>query len=305
MENSIKVGYDSKTNLYTFKAPIGHAIENLCINATPITDPLRGYKPGELMIISEEPEVITYETIKRPLIGYRNSETGETISVLQYQEIENQIEETRKWIDDDEFVYEALEDEVFATRFFRTHTAVYENQTTVHCLNIELISYPVSEYSNIIPLYSIDAKNIFETKCKYEPNTLNTFFEVCAEFGITKDRIDVPNHSGLRYVKIDDKFLTGLKDFENFRNSTIVASYDECVKRMNELRSELKELISLHLAKQSQKLMDKATLGSLLTELTILRNSVNGLDVKVKDESSRRAASGRISDLINTYKELA
>jgi hypothetical protein len=50
MENSIKVGYDSKTNLYTFKSPSSHLAKNLCVNGKPIADPLLGQKVGELMI---------------------------------------------------------------------------------------------------------------------------------------------------------------------------------------------------------------------------------------------------------------
>lgn len=306
MENSIKVGYDSKTNIYTFKTPGGYSAKNVCINGKPITDPLRGQKIGELITITEKPETITYETVERKLIGYDNIETNTTISVKEYQEVVVKIENTRVYdLDNDDYTYDTIEDEVFATRFFRNHKAVYENQTTVHNLDIEFVSYPVSEYSNIIPLYSIDAKNVFETKCKYVPNNLDTFFKVCDEFGVTKERIHVPKHSGLRFVKIDDKYVSGMEEFEKTQNRTIIATYDECIKIMNTTRLKLKELVSFHIAMQSQNMMDKSTVGHLLTELKILQNSVYGLDVKVKDERSQRAVSNRINKLIEVYKKLA
>ena len=306
MENSIKVGYDSRTNLYTFKTPGSYSAKNVCVNGQPITDPLRGQRVGELMTINEKPETITYETSERKLIGYDNIETNTTISVKDYNEQVMYISNTREYDDDsEEFTYNTLEDEVFATRFFRTHKAIYENINTVHNMDIEFISYPVSEYSNIVPLYSIDAKNVFETKCKYVPNNLDTFFEVCKEFGVTKDRIDVPTHSGLRYVKIDDKYISGMEAFEKTQNRTIIATYDECVVRMNETRSKLKELVSFHFAKQSQNVLDKATVGHLLSQLQTLQNSVYGLDVKVKAESAQRSVSNRIHELIKVYKELA
>ena len=70
MLDSIKVGYDSKTKLYTFKAPGMYTAKNVCVNGKPITDPLRGQKVGELMTINEKPETITYETSERGVIQH-------------------------------------------------------------------------------------------------------------------------------------------------------------------------------------------------------------------------------------------
>jgi hypothetical protein len=306
MKNSIKVGYDSRTNLYTFKTPGSYSAKNVCVNGQPITDPLRGQKVGELMTINETPETITYETSERRLIGYDNTETNTTISVKEYQEIANKISETREYDDDsEEFTYNTLEDEVFATRFFRTHKAIHENINTVHNMDIEFISYPVSEYSNIVPLYSIDAKNVFETKCKFTPNNIQTFKDICRARGIDDSRIDIPSHSGLRFVKIDDKFISGMEEFEKNSNREIIATYEECVVKMNSIKTNLTELINFHFAKQSQNVLDKATVGHLLSQLQILQNSVYGLDVKVKDESSQRSVLNRINELIKVYKELA
>ena len=306
MENTIKVGYDSRTSLYTFKTPGSYSAKNVCVNGQPITDPLRGQKVGELMTINERPETITYETSERKLIGYDNTETITTISVKEYQETVAKISETREYDDDsEEFTYNTLEDEVFATRFFRTHKAIYETINTVHSMDIEFISYPVSEYSNIVPLYSIDAKNVFETKCKFTPNNLQVFKDICKARDIDDSRIDIPTHSGLRYVKIDTKYVSGMEEFEKTSNREIIATYEECVERMNSIKANLTEFINFHFAKQSQNVLDKATVGHLLTELKILQNSVGGLDVKQKEYNSQRAVQTRINELIKVYKELA
>jgi hypothetical protein len=74
---------------------------------------------------------------------------------------------------------------------------------------------------------------------------------------------------------------------------------------MNDNRKKLDDLISFHLAKQSQKKLDNATVGNLLAQLKILQNSVYGLDVKAKEHNSQRAISNKIAELINTYKEHA
>lgn len=305
MENTIKVGYDSRTNLYTFKTPGSYSAKNVCVNGSPITDPLRGQKVGELMTINEKPETITYETSERKVIGYDNTETNTTISVKEYQEILTKINQTKCLADADEVIYETIEDEIFATRFFRTHKAIYENINTVHNMEIEFISYPVSEYSNIVPLYSIDAKNVFETKCKFTPNNLQTFKDICKVRGIDDSRIGIPSHSGLKYAKIDGIYISGMKEFEKTFSREIIATYEECVERMTATKNKLKELVDFHFAKQSQNVLDKATVGHLLSQLQILQNSVYGLDVKVKDETSRRSVSNRINELIKVYKELA
>ena len=308
MENSIKVGYDSKTNLYTFKTPGGYIAKNVCVNGKPITDPLRGQKVGELMTMNEKPETITYETSQRKLIGYDCIETNTTVSVKSYLEMKAIIEITREYNDSDDgdgYTYDSIEDEVVATRFFRNYKAIYENVDTVHNMDIEFINYPASEYLNIVPLYSIDAKNVFETKCKYTPNNIDTFKELCKARGIDISRIDIPTHSGLRYATIDKKYISGMEAFERSLNREIIASYDECITTMNSAKSKLTELLNFHFAKQSQNVLDESTVGSLLTQLQNLQTSVNKLDVKVKDETSQRSVSQRINELIRVYKELA
>jgi hypothetical protein len=172
-------------------------------------------------------------------------------------------------------------------------------------MDIEFINYPVSEYLNIVPLYSIDAKNVFETKCKYTPNNIDTFKDLCKARGIDISRIDIPTHSGLRYATIDKKYISGIEAFERSLNREIIASYDECITTMNSAKSKLTELLNFHFAKQSQNVLDESTVGSLLTQLQNLQTSVNKLDVKVKDETSQRSVSQRINELIRVYKELA
>lgn len=306
MNNSIKVGFDSSTSLYTFKTPSSYSYKNLEVNGKSIIDPIQGYIANQLIVTSEKPEIITYQTSERKLIGYDNTEESTTISVQKYQEMVNQIEQTRDYDDDsEEFTYETLEGEVFATRFFRTHKAIYETIEKVHNIEIEYIEYPVSKYAEIVPLYSLDAKNVFETKCKYTPNLLQLFKEVVKEYGITDEMIDIPSHSGLRYVKINDGYVSGMENFQKIYGREIIGMYTECVERLEKTKKELDSIISFHFAKQSQKTLNKTQVGSLLTQLQSLQNSVNGLDVKVKDQSSQRSIQNRINELIVEYKKLA
>jgi hypothetical protein len=303
MEKLIKVGHDSQTGFYTFKNGFNTTLE---VNGKSTADPLRGFRSGELVVTSEKPETITYKTSGRKLIGYDNTVDLTTISIEKYKEVEAKINLTREWDEDsEEFTYSNLEDEVFALRFAKTYKPIYESVDEVHNLEIEFIEYPVSAYKNIIPLYSLDAANVFETKCKFVPNNIEMFFEVCTSFGIDKSRIDIPTHSGLRYAKIDDTYLTGAEEVEKYSGVTTIGTYDECLARMNSNRQKLEDMVSMHLAKRSQKVLDKGTVGELLKELLVLKGRVSGLDVKQKDYNSQRSLNVKISELIETYKQLA
>ena len=303
MENIIKVGYDSKTDLYTFKTPGSYSAKNLCVNGKPLKDALRLNKVGELMTIKEKPESITYETEERIVSGYNNGTT--VISIKDYQEASAIIEKTRYHDDLDEFIYDSIEDEVTAIRFFKTHNKVYQTLNTTHTMEIEFIEYPVSEYSNIVPLHSIDAKNIFETNCKFIPNNLQIFKDICKARGIDDSRITIPSHSGLRYVQIDKKYISEMEEFQKFSERETIGSYETCINRMNTIKNNLLEIMNFHFAKHSQNVMDKSTVGALLTQLYTLKSSIIGLDVKVKDSNAKRGIAGSINDLIDIYKELA
>ncbi len=307
MKTSIKVGYDSQTGFYTFNVGY-YNFANMKVNGKSIVNPLNGtFKHGELCVISEKPETITFSKTESVCTGYTHLETGMVISKEEYNEIQAEINASRTYDEDsEEFIYDEVEDEVKAIRFFRAYKAVYENVNTEHDLEIELIQYPVSAYKYIVPLYSLDATNVFETRCKYLPDTIELFYEICAQYGIDKTRVNVPNHSGLRYAKIDDAYLTGMEDFEKSTSSNgMIGTYDECVTKMNSTRKRLEEVVSLHLAKRSQKVLDKSTVGELLKELWSIKGRVSGLDVKQKDYSSQRALNTKITELIETYTQLA
>jgi len=137
------------------------------------------------------------------------------------------------------------------------------------------------------------------------PNNMALFYEVCEKYGIDKSRIEMPSHSGLRFAKIDDTYLTGAEDFEKSMANQIIGTYEECIARMESARKRLDDIVSMHMAKRSQKVLDKNTVGELLKELIIVKNRISGLDVKQKDYSSQRSLNVKMNELIETYKQLA
>jgi hypothetical protein len=298
--NKLVVGHDPKTGFYTFKTGYNASME---INGKPVADPILGFKSGELIVTKEKPITATYKTSGRKTVGYTR-ENGEKISVEEYQAEMDLISKTRKWNHDSEdFEYNTIEDEVRAIRFTKSLSAVYETEDTVHNLEIEFVTYPVSEYKCIIPMHAFSASDISETKCKLVTDKISLLYEVCNEFGVDKSRIDIPTHSGLTYVKIDDKYISGIETFEK-SNFSFIGTYEECIERMNALRKRLSDILSIHLAKQSQRVLDKATVGHLMQELVGLERNISSLDVKKSDINSLRAIKKSVSSLIETYKKL-
>jgi hypothetical protein len=216
----------------------------------------------------------------------------------------NKINQTRKWDEDSLcFEYNTIEDEVRAVIFAKSYSAVYETQETVYNLEIEFVTYPVSEYKCIVPMQAFNASDISETKCKLVMSKPTLLHEACSEFGIDKSRIDIPNHNGLTYAKIDDKYIYGIEMFEK-SNFSFIGTYEECIERMNGIKKRLSDILSIHLAKQSQKVLDKGTLGYLMNELVGLERNISSLDVKKSDYNSWRAIKTSLSSLIETYKKL-
>jgi hypothetical protein len=295
----IKVGYDQLTNLYMIK-PINH--HPLEVNGKLLSDPIFGYRHDRVYIMSEKPETINYKLYKSITSSYTNTNTDVEISIEEYKSFVDKINLNRSYNDStDEYVYNTIEDEIYATRFFKFHKANYEKIEETYELEIEIIDYPVSAYESIIPLYSLNSKDVFNTKCEYTTNHLKTLYEICNQYGIDRSRISVPSHSGLRYVKIDNNYLTGE---DNLKYSNIIDTYEKCIERMNNDRKKIEDMVNLYLAKISQKTIDKSKLGYLVSKLEIIKNIVSGLETKTKSYNSHKSIIESINELIDTYKKL-
>jgi len=303
-KETIKIGYDKETSLYTMKAPASYSINNLEVNGVSILDPLQGYSSGSLIVTSIKPETITYKKTSNKHIGYDNIEDHSTISPKEYNE--TIVSFNREYDDDnEEYVYVDLETEIKATRFIRNHKRIYENTEEIIHFEIEMIEYPASSFPEIVPLYSMDAKHVFETKCKYTPNLMKVLENSLSKYGVSLSDLKIPTHSGIRYVQINGKYITDIEAYQRRFDRTHIGMYNECTEFFERTISDMDAIIQLHFAKESKKILDKETVGSIVTSLVSLSNSVAGLDVKQKDTSSQRAIQQRMNELVKVYKELA
>jgi hypothetical protein len=306
MELSIKIGYDPQNKMYAFKTPSHNAL-NFRVNGKLVGDLLLGYRANGLVVTNEKPEIVTCDKISRIITGYINACNQKSFTISEYNTITDSIAKLEREYDedDDQWIYKNVEDEIYVTRFFRNLKTNYENVTTVDVYELEFFTYPVSTFPEIIPLYSIDAKNIFETKCTYTTNIDKIFNETLLKYGISRLEIVMPSHSGISYVRLNGEYIAGTDAYQKRQTSSIVGTYDECVARRLKSYKDMEDIISMHLAKSSKTILDKGTVGNILTELTAIMSSVNGLKVSVKDLKSQNQLSVRIDNLIKTYKKLA
>jgi len=296
-QTKMKIGYDSITKLYTFLNG------DFLYNGKSTKDPLRANTYNTLITTSEKPITIEKSTSIKKLIGYQNEKDNTIISQDEYDNLLEGI--NKEWNDDEnEWEFGNIEDEIKYNIICKSYTPKYEYETQLTQIEFEIIEYPASQYDEIIPLYSLDAKNIFETKCTFTPNLFKTFREICErEYGIEAKNIENATHSGIRYIKINNEYIQGMDDFNMRYNKSIIDSYDGCIERMDTLKKDLNNILSFHFAKKSQKILDTTTLGGFLTELDSIRNTIYKLEIKTKSYGDYQNACGKINKLINLIIE--
>lgn len=288
----IKIAYDPVTKLYSVQLDYNYA--NYSINGKRITN-------NGVIIFKNKPESIIYHSKKSEIISYINNETNEVISVEDFNNRMIEINSKRTYDDNiEEFVYNSIQDEVETLHYIRNVKPIYETKELEINVEYELIEYPVSEYAYIHPLFSLDINNIYETKCKYIPS-MDIIYDICSKYGITKDRVSIST-SGLEYLKIDDKYVNIPKLYSFY---SIVGTYEECVNKYKKHVSDIDNFISIHLAKESNKKVDKESLGHLIKSLSNISNTLNNIEVKSKSYNSIKGVVNSINELIQTYKNLA
>jgi hypothetical protein len=314
MEN-IKIAFDSKTNLYLIKLPSVYQIE-FEINGKLATDPMNGSLNCKEFYTSEKPTKIVGKKQISKISHYENNQdASDTLSVEEYTKRRQSILSTVSYYEDDDEDYPVWKNPKFEADwiiFNKTYKPVYKTEIEKIEYEIEIIEYPVSEYPEIVPMYSIDAKSIYSTKCKVNISTVVMLRTILESYGLTEsgentkdNNYHIPTHGGIRFVKINGSYITGAEQAENMYSRTKIDTYENCVEYLNKVKTGLKEIVELHFAKNSNKTLSKDSIGVVITTLTKIQNRVNGLDVKQKNYRTQLEISKYINDQIKEFTKLA
>jgi hypothetical protein len=295
--NLIKVAFDPSTKLYLIKLPSDYNTE-FEINGKPAIDPMNGSLRGKEFYTSEKPVSIVGKKSLRQLSHYVNREDSSVIlSVEEYRTKRDGLLSLADYEDhNDEPVFTSVKIEAEWIIFNKTYTEVYKDVESDTQYEIEIIEYPVSEYPEITPLYSLDAKDIYSTKCRVQLSTSNILRDILVKRGLTEshenakdNNFHIPKHSGIRFAKINDKYLSGAEDAERKFSISKIDTYENCVAFLNRAHDEITTIVDLHFAKNSSQALDAATIGEMTTYLNNLAARISELDVKTKDRNSQIA----------------
>ena len=300
-DKTIKIGFDSKTEIYVIDpSAITSVPSTIEVNGESIQDPIRKRVIGGLVTFKQKPETITYRSKNRVLTHFENI-SGDIHTVAEYEAEKSRLLANAEYNEDlDENVFPSIEEEVAYQVFSRSFKPVYEYQETLHNVDFEIIEYPVSEYSEIVPIYSLDAKHIFDTKCKVTIDERTLFNQVLREVDpLGNYQVTYPNHSGIRYAKLNGEFVGGTEEYQKRFSQTRILLYAECVSYLESATRELRNLITMHINKKSKLNTKQVLSGELLTELINLKSRFEGINPRAAEANTYHSLTTRLGKLIN------
>jgi len=189
----IKLNHLEDKGIYHFKLPYGTFV----INDKRYTNDT--YKETE-MTTSSVPVIQVPNSISE-LVGWEDTE-GATLSVEKYKEARNQL----SWHDTDGDVsFDSLEDEYAYKKFISKWKPKYNRSEILTDIELDIQRCMLDCGSNYITsLFSLDTNQAQLVKLDRLRLQCDTLISWASE---NKVQIDVPTHSGLKFTKINNKYV--------------------------------------------------------------------------------------------------
>lgn len=256
---------------------------------------------------------------KNVLIGYL-SDTEWTISSEEFQERLQQLHKNGYTVgpdDDQDFVWNSLEDEFTYRKFLQTWKAQYKTETTYSEPLLIDRSHILQDTGNpyikagfltgeaSTPLYSYSRTNAVASLMAKKFESLGMEFKEKLTYGQTEGKKVWSNsdHSGLEYVTAFGRYIMGKPNLPKTRGE-FKGSLEYLTKIYEEDKKWIEDLIqvgyNLHFRNEgASSVLIKEVYDGLKTCLSY----VNTLDVKVKSETSKRSAIAQINKLIESVNQ--
>lgn len=196
------------------------------------------------MSFAELPEI--YSTRKINFISHYTSSTGDTVSVDAYTNYCKELKEKGGYYDGE---WSDIDMEYQFKKYTQGMTATYETKiertlATLVVSGVYLIDtgdeYIISDYifNETSPLcrfnihkFGIDTFTKLITDAGYTPN----------EMGTSKS-YHIPNHSGLRFAKINQAYVFGTR-FETKADSKFTGTLEQCIEKKEAYKKEIEQLV--------------------------------------------------------------
>ena len=254
------------------------------------------------------------------LVGYVPTTEGITDDVLSVEGYNDFLQELHKngytvgTEDDQDFLWNTLEDEFAYRKFTSQWKAKYKEETTYsepllidrsHIRQDSGNPYIVAGFltgRSDVPLYSYNRSNAVASMLTKKFESLGMEFKEGLSYGATEGKKVWSNstHSGLEYVTAFGKYIIG-KNLVPKTRGEFKGSFEHLEKIYKEDKQWIEDLIqvgyNLHFRNEGAS---SVLLGDIYSGLKTCINYVNTLDVKVKSETSKRSALSQLNKLLET-----
>lgn len=271
-------------------------------------------------ISAKDVENIRAVYVRNVLVGYVPTTEGITDDVLSVEGYNDFLQELHKNgytvgpDDDQDFVWNTLEDEFAYRKFVSQWKPKYKEEITYsepllidrsHIRQDSGNPYIVAGFltgRSDVPLYSYSRSNAVASMLAKKFESLGMEFKEGLSYGATEGKKVWSNstHSGLEYVTAFGKYIIG-KNLVPKTRGEFKGSFEYLEKIYKEDKQWIEDLIqvgyNLHFRNEGASTV---LLGDVYNGLKTCINYVNTLDVKVKSETSKRSALAQLNKLLDT-----
>lgn len=234
------VAFDNVTNLYCFKTHLGAYNSELWVNDQKVKENKESlYGVGGFIVTKIKPEIAHISTPKKVIDFYQEVDGINILTEHEYKIKKEELTKNAEY-DSNDYCYNFnnLEEELQFKYFEKGWKAVYKTVWKNELLDIFIKQSPVSEYSEIVPMFGLDdILNCKDGMFQYTPTPVKWFNEKMQSLGLKlageydkqeEGTYSLSSHSGIRFAKLNGCYCV---NEEEAKFNQVRGTYEECVAR--------------------------------------------------------------------------
>jgi hypothetical protein len=245
------------------------------------------------------------------LVGHKNKESGEIISVEEYGAKAAELLSKREYDEDnDSSTWFTIEDKRNYEKYIATYEQVRETETRWQDFKLEYYPVSYSAYQEIAPLWQI-GEPLDNPMCQYSPTPTKWFKEIADELGFQQILEDVSysdtkgfkycfgRHSDLQFVTMNGTYLYG-SNSNDWKFFGVTDTYENCIVRLNSDKKKIRDKIAQQKRLLEESNLNKNERAEILKELQVIGSYLRDVNVKEKSRSELDTARGKVRKLIES-----
>jgi hypothetical protein len=245
------------------------------------------------------------------LVGYKNKESGEIISVEEYGAKAAELLSKREYDEDnDSSTWFTIEDKRNYEKYIATYEQVRETETRWQDFKLEYYPISYSAYQEIVPLWQI-GEPLDNPMCQYSPTPTKWFKEIADELGFQQIGGDanysetkgfkyrLGKHNDLQFVTMNGTYLYGSSS-NDWKFFGVTDTYENCIVRLNSDKKKIRDKIEQQKRLLEETSLNKNERAEILKELQIISSYLRDVSAKEKSRSALDTAQGKVRKLIES-----